>query len=592
MKRLIQHFTYMFLAAMLLVSGACNKDILNKKPLNDYRDEDVWKDPALVVAYVNNLYLQKRHGFTEVMLSSVSDESRFIHNYGTQTAVTEALSADDLGAFNDRYGEWQKYYRAIRNCNIFFEMVGQAPFTDEALRQRLIGEVHYLRAYFYHTLVRFWGGVPVVKKPFSLENRDEMMIPRGSFEECVNFIVEDCDKAAGILPPKHEQPGRATKYAAMALKSRMLLFAASPLFSQQNITAAEAYRGYVNSSDAQKAERYQKAYDAAKAIIDEHVFSLYKPTSNATDNYTRVFLDKDNSEIIFARYFNRQFQGTSHDLYNGPNGYHNWGGNVPLENFVSGYQMADGTPFSWANATHAANPYANRDPRFYATILYNGAKWKKRPSDAIALDPVGEIQTARFEKKNAQGAITVQAGLDTRSSAIENWNGTYTGYYIRKFMDITLDAQFFRGDQAWPWYRYSEILLNAAEALIELNRHDEARVYINEIRTRGGMPAFANTVAGDALREGLRYERRYELAFEDHRYYDARRWMIAETVFSGPANAIDIFGKLNPDNTYTWTYKVVNSGQDRVFSNKHYLLPIMAAEIRRNDLIKQNPGYN
>ncbi|WP_341841999.1 RagB/SusD family nutrient uptake outer membrane protein [Chitinophaga caseinilytica] len=593
MKRTIQHLTYMLLAAMTLFSAACNKDILNKKPLNDYSDEDVWKDPPLVVAYVNNLYLQMRHGFNEVMLSSVSDESRFIHNYGTQTAVTDALSPDDLGAFNDRYGEWEKYYRAIRNCNIFFEMIGKVPFTDEAQRQRLIGEVHYLRAFFYHTLVRYWGGVPLVKKPYSLENRDEMLIARGSFEECVNFIVEDCDKAAGILPPKHEQPGRATKYAAMALKSRILTFAASDLFNQPNIPADQAYRGYVNATPATQDQRYQKALDAAKAIIDLNVFSIYKPTSNPTDNYTRVFLDKDNSEIIFARYFNRQFQGTSHDLYNGPNGYHNWGGNVPLENFVSGFQMADGSEFSWANPAHAANPYANRDPRFYATILYNGAKWKKRPADAIALDPVGEIQTGKFEKKNAQGAIVVQNGLDTRASAIENWNGTYTGYYIRKFMDLTLDAQFFRGDQAWPWFRYSEILLNAAEALIELNRFDEARPLINQIRTRGGMPALANTVAGDALRDAMRYERRYDLSFEDHRYYDARRWMIAKTVFTGPANGIEIFGKLNPDGTtYTWTYKVVNSGQDRVFSDKHYFVPIMAAEIRRNDKIKQNPGYN
>ncbi|WP_109696081.1 RagB/SusD family nutrient uptake outer membrane protein [Chitinophaga deserti] len=592
MKITLQHLTYMLLAAMIILSPACNKDILNKKPLNDYSDEDVWKDPPLVNAYVNNLYLQMRHGFNEVMLSSVSDESRFIHNYGTQTSVTDALSPDDLGAFSSQFGEWEKYYRAIRNCNIFFEMIGQVPFTDEAQRQRLIGEVHYLRAYFYQILVKYWGGVPLVKKPFKLSDRDEMLIARGSFEECVNFIVEDCDKAAAILPPKHEQPGRATKYAAMSLKSRILLFAASPLFAKPGIPATESYRGYVNSTPAHQAERYQKALDAAKAIIDLNVFAIYKPTSNATDNYSRVFLDKDNSEIIFARYFNRQFQGTSHDLYNGPNGYHNWGGNVPLENFVSGYQMADGSEFSWANNTHAANPYANRDPRFYATILYNGAKWKKRPSDAIALDPIGEIQTGRFEKKNDQGTIIIQSGLDTRSSTIENWNGTYTGYYIRKFMDLTLDAQFFRGDQAWPWFRYSEILLNAAEAYIGLQQYDNARPLINQIRTRAGMPAIPNTVTGDALTEAYRYERRYELSFEEHRYFDARRWLIAENVFSGPANGIEILGKLNPDNTLKWTYKVVNSGQDRVFSEKHYLLPIMAAEIRRNDKMKQNPKYN
>lgn len=586
MKRLFQHFTYMFLAAMLLVSGACNKDLLNKKPLNDYRDEDVWKDPALVVAYVNNLYLQMRHGFNEVMISSISDESRFIHNYETQTVVTEALSPDALGAIGTQFGEWEKHYRAIRNCNIFFEMVDKVPFTDQAQKDRLTGEVHFMRAYFYHMLVKFWGGVPLVKQPFSLEDRAAMLIPRASFKECVDFIVEDCDKAISILPVRHEQPGRATKYAAHALKSRILLFAASPLFTDPIEKQPFTWYEGVSAED-----RYKKALAAAQAIIDSNVFTLYKPTSNPVDNYTRVFLDKDNSEIIYSRYFNRQFQGTSHDKFNGPNGYHNWGGNVPLENFVSGYQMNDGTPFSWANTAHAAKPYVNRDPRFYATILYHGAKWKKRPSDAIALDPVGEIQTARWEKKNDQGVVSVVNGLDTRSSAIENWNGTYTGYYLRKFMDINLDAQFFLGDQAWPWFRYAEILLNAAEAHIELGEYDKARPLINQIRTRAGMPALDNSVTGDALRQAYRYERRYELAFEEHRYHDVRRWKIGETAFSGPANAIDIMGKLNPDNTLTWTYKVVNSGQDRVFSEKHYLAPIMATEIRRNKDVLQNPKY-
>lgn len=587
MKRTMQQLTHIMLAAMMLLSVACNKDILNKKPLNDYRDEDVWKDPALVSAYVNNLYLQMRHGYNEVMLSSISDESRFIHNYGTQTSVTDALSPDDLGATNAQFGEWEKHYRAIRNCNIFLEMVDQVPFKDAAQKDRLTGEVHYLRAYFYHMLVKFWGGVPLVTKPFSLENRDEMLIARASFEECVNLIVADCDKAAGILPPKHEQPGRATKYAALALKSRMLLYAASTLFNNPSEPRAEL--GYLTKDSV---ARWTKALQAAEALITINVFSIYKPTSNAVDNYTRVFLDKDNPEIIFSRYFNRQFQGTSHDKFNGPNGYHNWGGNVPLENFVTGYQMSDGTPFSWANPTHASKPYENRDPRFYATILYNGAKWKKRPSDAIALDPIGEIQTARFERKNAQGAIVTMSGLDTRSSSIENWNGTYSGYYLRKFMDINLDAQFFLGDQPWAWFRYAEILLNAAEAAIQTGNEDKARGYINQVRTRAGMPAITNATTGQALIDVYRYERRYELAYEEHRYHDARRWKIAETAFTGPANAIDVFGKLNPDNTTTWTYKVVNSGQDRVFSEKHYLAPIMSAERRRNDKITQNPKYN
>lgn len=569
---------------------ACNKDLLEKKPLTEYMEEDVWRDPNLVQAYVNDLYPKMRHGFNEVMLGSMTDESRFIHNYGTTTSVTEAMSPEDLGALN-LFGEWDKHYKAIRNCNIFLEMVGTAKDLKDDQRKRLTGEVHFLRAYFYHMLVKYWGGVPLVTQIFKLTDGDAMLLKRNSFEECVQYVVDECDSAIALLPDVHDRDnkGRATRFAAMALKSRILLYAASDLFNQGG-NANNPEWGYVQVGDAERRARWQKAKAAANDLIMTKAFALYKPTTSPVENYTRVFLDKDNSEIIFCKYFNKQQLGTSHDLYNGPNGYHNWGGNVPLENFVEGYQMADGTDFSWSNAAMAAKPYENRDPRFYATILYNGAKWKKRPSDAIGLDPVGVIQTGKYEKRNGAN-IEVVNGLDSRQGPIENWNGSYTGYYLRKFMDINLDAQFFRGEQTWPFFRYTEILFNYAEAAMELGEEGEARAIINEIRTRGGMPALDASVTGDTLLKMYRYERRYELAFEEHRYFDARRWLIAETVFSGPAKAIEIYGKLNPD-TLLYTYKVLTNGvQERKFTKKHYLLPIMAEEIRRNTKMTPNPGY-
>ena len=587
MKRTITILSYSIITIALLLTTACNKDFLEKRPLTEYTEDDVWKDPNMIQAYINDLYPKMRHGFEEVMLSSMTDESRFIHNYGTTTSVTEAMSPEDLGALN-LFGEWEKHYKAIRNCNIFFEQVDAAPFTDEAQRDRLKGEAHFLRAYFFHMLVKYWGGVPLITQIFKLTDGETMLVPRNSFEECVNFIVSECDKAVELLPEEHDRDnkGRATKYAAMALKSRILLYAASDLFNQPGNDRPET--GYVGGD---RQARWKAAQDAALALIQADKFSLYEPTSSGVDNYTHIFLDKDNPEIIFCKYFNTQLLGTSHDLYNGPNGYHNWGGNVPLENFVEGYQMSDGTPFDWNNAAMAAKPYDNRDPRFYATILYNGAKWKKRPSDAIGLDPVGVIQTGKYEKRNGSGGIDVISGLDTRSGPIENWNGSYTGYYLRKFMDINLDAQFFRGDQTWPFFRYAEIKLNYAEACLALNQEGPARDAINEVRTRSGMPAILPTVSGAALLAQYRYERRYELAFEEHRYFDARRWLIAETVFSGPAKAIEIYGKLNPD-TLMYTYKVLTNGvQERKFTDKHYLLPIMATEIRRNSQIKQNPHY-
>ena len=518
----------------------------------------------------------------------MTDESRFIHNYGTATSVTEAMSPDDLGALNG-FGEWDKHYKAIRACNMFFEKIDKVPFKDESWRTRLKGEVRFLRAYFYHMLIKYWGGVPLITKTLTIDDSVSLFVARASFEDCVKYVVADCDSAIAALPATQggDNKGRANSYAAMALKSRILLYAASDLFNQPG--NKEPAWGYVGGD---RTARWQAARQAAKAVIDSNRFIIYKPTSSGVDNYTRVFLDKDNREMIFSKLFNKQLLGTSHDKYNGPNGYHNWGGNVPLENFVEGYQMADGSAFDRSNSTMAANPYNNRDPRFYATILYNGASWKKRPSDAVGLDPVGVIQTARFERKKADGSIEVVGGLDTRQSPIENWNGTFTGYYIRKFMDITLDAQFFLGDQQWIFFRYAEIKLNYAEASLALGDEPSARDAVNEIRTRSGMPALTPAVTGQALIDMYRYERRYELAFEEHRYFDARRWMIAKTAFSGTARGIDILGKLNPDNSYTFIYNVLTSGmQERKFTDKHYYLPIPAAEIRRNSKIIQNPFY-
>lgn len=577
------------LAVLLTGAAACNKDFLEKKPLDAYSDLDVWNDPALVQAFVNDMYNQLRHGYNEVMLSSMTDESRFIHNYGTTQSVSGAMSPDDLGALN-LFGEWNKYYTAIRNTNLFFEKIAGVPFKDEAVRVRLRGEAHFMRAFFYHTLVKYWGGVPLITKTFGLKDPD-MLVARNSFEECVKFIADECDSAISLLPAVQEgsNRGRATKYAAMALKSRILLYAASDLFNRAG--NSEAAFGYVGGD---RTARWTLARNAAKAIIDSAKFDIYKPTADPVENLTRVFMDKDNIETIWVKYFSKELLGTDHDKYNGPNGYHNWGGNVPLENFVEGYQMADGTPFSWSNPAMAAKPYVGRDPRFYATILYDGAKWKKRPTDGQDIDPVGVIQTGRYEVWNAaKNAVEVKNGLDTRQGIIENWNGTYTGYYLRKFMDISLDAQFFRGDKPWQFFRYAEIVLNYAEACIALGQEEEARTYINKVRTRAGMPALTAATAGQALVDMYRYERRYELAYEEHRYFDARRWLIATTVFTGPAKAIEIYAKLNPDHvTQTYQYKVLSTDVEmRKFLDKQYLLPIPSDEKRRDDLLKQNPGY-
>jgi SusD family. len=181
-------------------------------------------------------------------------------------------------------------------------------------------------------------------------------------------------------------------------------------------------------------------------------------------------------------------------------------------------------------------------------------------------------------------------GVDTRKSPIEDWNGSETGYYARKFMDPSVDAQYYKQEVTWRYIRYGEILLNYAEACIELGEDDEAKRYINMIRKRSGLPDVTDN--GDALKGRYRHERRIELTFEDHRFYDVRRWMIAPDIYK-PATRAEIIYKLNDDKTTatipTITHEV---WENRSWDNKAYFFPIMRDEMNKNAKLVQNPGYN
>lgn len=585
------NITCLFLIGFLSITS-CDEDFLDRQPLDSVSDANVWSDPGLVEAFINDIYGNLWDPFRDswkVMHQSITDEGMYLRDKGTDVVVKGTLTPENMGTLH-QLGQWANYYKQIRNCNLILENIDAMEFSDENYRSRLKGEALFLRAYFYHSLVSHFGGVPLTLNTFGLDEGEDLLIERSSFEACVDQIVKDADEAASLLPGSHSSAnmGRATKYAAMALKSRMLLYAASDLYNKPGNT--NELVGYTSSS---QEERWQKAYQAAKALMDDPgSHQLYTPTDSAAENYARVFLDNHNPEIIFALLHNKELKGTSVDLWNGPNGYHNWGGNIPLENFVSGYQKADGTLFSWDDPEDAASPYENRDPRFYASILYNGAKWRPRPASSAALDPEGIIQTGRKEVWNsATNEIEEVWGVDTRFSPVENWNSSITGYYTRKFLDINVDGQFFRGDQPWIMLRWAEMILNYAEAALELGWETEARTAINQVRERAGMPAIDASVSGAELLERYRYERKYELAFEGNRHFDIRRWLIAEEVLDQDGLGIDILAKLNPDRvTHTYQYEVfvVNP---RSFSEKLYFSPIPIGEIQKNNKLEQNPLY-
>lgn len=257
------------------------------------------------------------------------------------------------------------------------------------------------------------------------------------------------------------------------------------------------------------------ALNAAKAVLDLGGFGyelyLTAPVSfeEAKQNYINLSLSGNGgeSEAIWSRQFieDKGDSGTRMGLFNGPNGYHNWAGNAPLQNLIDDYEMMDGSAFDWDNPAHASAPYENRDPRFYATVLYDGADWKPRPSDVTLRDPANQIQTGQYEIIDESGAKVIHFGLDTRQGPIEDWNGTRSGYYMRKFIDPnpSIIDQTDRQEVPWVFFRYTEAIFNYVEALLETGgSEEEARNWLNRIRYRVGMPAIG--ASGPALMEKYR----------------------------------------------------------------------------------------
>lgn len=611
----------MFAVGMMLPM-ACNTDFLNTEPLDKISSDLTWSDGPLAEAFVYNVYASLGYGgFEEQMLAAYTDEAMFTHAGRNINPFTEgAESPANLAWMSPTY-EWNNMYLAIRKANVAIENLPIATFDNEDLKDRLLGESYFLRAYYYHQLLRFYGGVPIIDRPYGLD--EDYTIVRSSFAECVDFIISDLDQAATLLDGKPITPGRTSKIAAMALKARVLIYAASDLHdiptASASVSGLTDLHGYTSGD---QTARWTAARAAAKAVMDAgsgYKLDLTVPVSpeEGKANYVALSYGGGSAvadasaavELIFQRTQtplytvenNWPLGGIHFGINNGPNGYHNWAGNTPIQQLVDDYEMMDGSKFDWNNATHASAPYDDRDPRLYATVLYDGAGWKPRPSDVAGIDPMDQIQTGYYD----DGAGGVINGVDTRESPIENWNGSRTHYYVRKFIDsdpAVIDNQSGAQVVPWPFIRYTEMVLNYIEASIELGDEAEARNWLNKIRFRAGMPAV--TDAGDALRDRYRNERRIELAYEEHRYHDARRWLIAPTTLGRGIKDIQVEATLKPGATphepyrydpavYDYTYTPQNNTENetRTWVDKMYFRPISRGEMNRNDKLVQNPGY-
>lgn len=605
-------------ASMLGTMVACNDDFTNITPLSEVSGASVWSDPGLAEAAVTGIYLGLgAGGLDEQMLASLTDEAIFTHTGRGINTINESRSNPaDTGWINNTW-DWNVMYGQIRDANLAIVSLEGGALDSPELTDRLLGEAYFLRAYYYQQLLRFYGGVPLLAEPLTLES--DYNIPRNSYEECVNFIVADCEKAFSLLNGKNMDSGRANATAALALKARVLVYAASDLHHFPTASAnSSLFSGYSNPeliayTSGDQQQRWVLARDAVKAAIDYsnkgYKFGLTAPVpfEEGEQNYQNIYLARNGGEadIIWERqYIAQTGPGRQIGLFNGPNGYHNWAGNAPLQNLVDDYAMMDGSPFDWDNPAHVSAPYENREPRFYATILYDGADWKPRPSDVTERDPANQIQTGQYEI-NGSGSVTTHFGLDTRQSPVEDWNGTRTGYYVKKFIEpdpAFVDQTDFQ-TIPWPFIRQTELVLNYVETLMETGDEGEALNWLNQIRYRVGMPAIV--ASGDALVEAYRNERRLELAYEEHRYHDARRWMIAPTTLGAPAVGIQVTGTLRPganvsvykyDTTthnYTYVPTTVDPGfENRLWLDKTYYVPIRIAETNANTALVQNPGYD
>lgn len=577
---------YIALGWVALSMVSCS-DFLDKRPLTEISGDALWTDPALVKSFVNSRYNQVGYAGTESMQSSVVDETELAWIRGCEISNFARISPTDLGRMNGAwYGgdnrSWSTKWTNISNCNIFFEHVANVPFDTEEERTLQIGQVRFIRAYEYFDIISRWGGVPIITRSFSINDRDIIINEkRADYKDCIDFLVAQLDSAAAELPEtwSGENYGRATSVAAKALKSRVLLYAASDLM---NIGVKSSLVGYTSADQ----NRWQKAADAATDALNSALaagYKLYKKDADPSKNYQKIFLDNTsaNTETLFARMGTTSSEGqniSNMDQYDTPNGYGGWGGNCPLAEFVDAYEVVKNgkaTPFDWNNQEEASNPYANRDPRFYATVLYDGAQWMNRPLETFfTVDASGNIKGG---------------GKDT-SYGNDGWNASPTGYNMKKFLDESYQENSWNfSAKNWIILRMAELYLNQAEALYQTGDEEGARKAVNAVRERAGMPDI--TAAGSELLEAIKHERRIELAFEEHRYFDVRRWKEAPKYFGTTVHAVSVLKHPNGTKTYANSALRSSVGGDRKWHDKMYWLPIPKEEMDKNPNFVQNPDY-
>lgn len=619
-------------AVLLLMATSCT-DVLDQQSVNTFNQDVVFSDINVVKSYLGKCYDRMGGntdngvlGMREDLLSSATDQTLCIHRPANYGNLKGTLSPDNLGYFaNDGYAgfmRWENMYANIQNLNTIIaniDAVKTLTTAEETLKKRLKGEAYFVRAFEYATILMNYGGAVLISEPNTLD-QDFQTMKRSTIAETKDFVLADIASAITTLTGLSIEQGRATPAAAAALKSRVLLFCASKL-TNGGYTGQEA-NTLVSFPAGSQTALLQAARDAANDVMlgTYGTFSLQGSTAEPVppltdaqvkayaDNYQSIFIQKGkwNTETIWGIQYPLTGGNVNNaNIWFGPCGYHNWGNNDPTEPAVRSFEMADGTPFVWdkytpgdqyvrrATAAQLAadplrNPFNGREPRFYAIVLYNGAPWQTRPTDVV--DPLNTVQTGQYFADDE--TTLIKSGFDTRQGPVEAWNGTKTGYYLKKFLDPTSAGQFFRNTTTWVEFRYAEILLNYAEACIELGGTDLQKGLdaLNLVRNRAGLPDRVTT--DQAVARGyIRQERAIEFFGEGHRFYDLRRWMTYGSVIQ---NVYGMRIKQMNNGTIEWKHDLSDKEDDRTWtatSEKYYWLPLSRAEMNKAPNLQPQPGY-
>ena len=583
-----KYIVYLSLAVTVL---SC-EDVLDKAPLDRISEVSVWQDSKLADAYLTDVYARAnfRHLSTSNtgigLIAAMADEMiQFAPWQEPNAAIATPMNSETLYA---PLNYWK--YNEIRKLNIFIDKVGTSEVFEEEYKAKRVGEARWLRAYFYFNMAIRYGGVPLITVAQSLDDDQEtLFVSRNTEKEVYDFVDTEMTAIFNDLPDAHEDEiGRASKWAAKALQSRSNLYAASiARFGKVELN------GVVGIPSGDENSYWQKSYDASKELINNSHHALYNQyPDDPMLNHKQLFVDEieNNPEVIFSERYDAA-SSFGHSL--SVTAVHAdfafaWNSNFrPYLDIAEKFEFNDCTSGAIPRNQYATKEWTmdelfhNRDPRFKAALLYNESDfWGKK---------------AYFHEKSIVNGKEVKTGILPDGTPAKASDRAFEprpkplrqGFLLRKFLDESSGGQLEGGQSSEDYhiFRLGETYLNLAEAAFYLGKTDEALTALNAIRKRAGMP---DKTSIDE--ETIRNERAVELVFEEHRFWDLRRWRIAEKVL----NNTMMKGLSFVYNHDTKKYKV--SVKDairspREFLSHHYYYPLTLAKLSDNPNLVENPGY-